>query len=201
MYTLIALGLLSLVFCLILTPICRGLALKLNLVDQPDNNRKVRTRPIPRVGGIPIAISYVLALGVMMNFAPGGAVIATRHRELLWSLLPAVSMVFLVGLIDDLFGMKAWHKLGGQVLAAVFAVYMGVRIPLFHGHAGANWMVFGLSVLWLIGCTNAFNLIDGLDGLASGVGLFATVTTLVVALLQGNWGLATATVPLVGCLL
>lgn len=201
MYALVALGLLSLVFCLILTPICRDLSLKLNLVDQPDNHRKVHTRPIPRVGGIPIAISYVLALGVMMKFAPGGAAIAVRHKELLWSVLPAVGMVFLVGLIDDLFGMKAWHKLGGQVVAAVFAVYMGVQIPLFDGQAAAHWIMFPLSVLWLVGCTNAFNLIDGLDGLASGVGLFATLTTLLAALLQGNWGLATATVPLVGCLL
>lgn len=201
MYALLALGLLALIFCLILTPIFRDLALKFKLVDQPDHHRKVHARPIPRVGGVPIAISYVLALGVMTKFAPSGATIAIRHRELLFSLLPAVGLVFLVGLFDDLFGMKPWHKLIGQIVAAVFAVHMGVQIPLLNGQPGVHWIMFPLSVLWLVGCTNAFNLIDGLDGLASGVGLFATLTTLLAAILQGNWGLAAATVPLVGCLL
>ncbi len=200
MYALLGLGTLAFVFCLILTPILRYYSFKLGLVDQPDNNRKVHTRPIPRTGGVAIAVSYALALGLTARFAPFGA-LTIHHRDLLWSLFPAVGLIFLVGLVDDLRGMKASHKLLGQIAAASWAVFMGAKIPLFAGHPGANWIMWPLSVLWLVGCTNAFNLIDGMDGLASGVGLFATFTTLLAALLQGNWGLAMATMPLAGCLL
>lgn len=201
MYALLTVGSLALVLCLLLTPICRAIAIKLNIVDQPDHLRKVHTRPIPRIGGIPIAISYALSLGLVLTFAPKGAPLVVQHRDLLWSLFPAVGMVFLIGLIDDLLGMKAWHKLAAQVVAATWAVAMGARIPLIAGHPETVWIMAPLSVLWLVGCTNAFNLIDGMDGLASGVGLFATLTTLLAAVLQGNWGLALATVPLAGCLL
>jgi UDP-GlcNAc:undecaprenyl-phosphate GlcNAc-1-phosphate transferase len=110
-------------------------------------------------------------------------------------------LVFITGLVDDLVGLKPWQKLSGQVVAAVLAVSLGARITLFQGVEVSQWITIPLSVLWLIGCTNAFNLIDGLDGLASGVGLFATITTLLAAILQGNLGLAMAVVPLTGCLL
>lgn len=201
MYALLGLGTLAFVFCLILTPIFRYLSVKLGLVDKPDNTRKFHTRPIPRTGGVPIALSYMLALFLVSRFAPASAAVTVQHRDLLWSLFPAVGLVFLVGFADDLLTMKAWHKLLGQIAAAVWAVAMGARIPLLEGHPGADWIMWPLSVLWLVGCTNAFNLIDGMDGLASGVGLFATLTTLLAAILQGNWGLAMATVPLAGCLL
>jgi UDP-GlcNAc:undecaprenyl-phosphate/decaprenyl-phosphate GlcNAc-1-phosphate transferase len=201
MYALLGLGTLALVLCLILTPIFRYLSLKFGFVDKPDNHRKVHTRPIPRTGGVPIAISYALALVLMAHFAPASATVKIQHENLLWSLFPAVGVIFLIGLMDDLFGMKAWHKLLGQIAAAFWAVCMGAKIPLLQGYPGADWIMWPLSVLWLVGCTNAFNLIDGMDGLASGVGLFATLTTLLAAILQGNWGLAMATVPLAGCLL
>ncbi len=201
MYALLGLGTTAFILCLILTPIIRDLFLKLELVDMPDNDRKRHARPIPRVGGIPIAVAYVAAVGIMACVAPQKGGIVIQHKDLLWALFPAASFIFVVGLIDDLVGLKAWYKLAGQVVAAIWAVSMGARIPLLAGHPGTAWLMWPISVLWLIGCTNAFNLIDGLDGLASGVGLFATLTTLLAALLQGNWGLAMATVPLAGCLL
>ncbi|MBV8477428.1 MAG: undecaprenyl/decaprenyl-phosphate alpha-N-acetylglucosaminyl 1-phosphate transferase, partial [Acidobacteria bacterium] len=189
MCALLSLGFAAFLFCLILTPIARDLFVRLELVDMPDNDRKRHDRPIPRIGGIPIVLSYAGALAVMSCLAPHGAAIAVQHKELLWSLFPSAGFIFLVGLIDDLLGLKAWVKLAGQIVAACWAVSMGARIPLVAGHEAA-WIIWPLSVFWLVGCTNAFNLIDGLDGLASGVGLFATLTTLLAALLQGNWGLA-----------
>ncbi len=201
MYALIALGATALLLCLILTPLCRDLFLKFKLVDMPDNDRKLHDRPIPRIGGIPIAVSYVGALALMLVFAPAHAKIAVQHRDLLYSLLPAAGLVFLTGLIDDLIGLKPWQKLTGQLIGAIWAVSAGARIHLLDGQPYSAWITIPFSILWLVGCTNAFNLIDGLDGLASGIGLFATLTTLLAALLQGNWGLAMATVPLLGCLL
>ena len=83
----------------------------------------------------------------------------------------------------------------------MLAVWLGARITLFSGHVVSPWLSLPLSVFWLLACSNALNLIDGLDGLATGVGLFATLTTLLAAVLQGNLGLAMATVPLAACLL
>ncbi|MDQ2777580.1 MAG: undecaprenyl/decaprenyl-phosphate alpha-N-acetylglucosaminyl 1-phosphate transferase [Acidobacteriota bacterium] len=201
MYALIALGAVSLALCLVLTPLCRDICLKLDLVDHPDNDRKIHKTPIPRIGGVAIALSYVGALAFMLALAPKDARIVVQHRDLLWSLAPAAAIIFLTGLTDDLIGLRPWQKLSGQFVAAVWAVAAGARIDLLHGQAHAALITVPLSVFWLLACTNAFNLIDGLDGLASGVGLFATLTTLLAAILQGNWGLAMATVPLLGALL
>jgi UDP-GlcNAc:undecaprenyl-phosphate GlcNAc-1-phosphate transferase len=201
MYALLALGVLSLLLCLLITPLCRDLALSLNLVDMPDEVRKRHARPVPRIGGVAIIFSYAGALLLMLAIAPLRATISIQHANLLWSLIPAVTIIFLIGFVDDLVTLKAWHKLAGQFVAAVIAVYGGTRITLLDGHPHTAWVTMPLSVLWLLACTNAFNLIDGLDGLAAGVGLFATLTTLLAAILQGNMGLAMATVPLAGCLL
>lgn len=201
MYAVLALGIVAFTLCMILTPICRDIFLRLDIVDQPDTIRKFHGKPIPRIGGIPIALSYATALLLMLAFAPHGARIFVQHQRLMWSLLPAAGLVFATGLVDDLIGLKPWQKLIGQGAAAGLAISLGARITLFHGAPASPWLTIPLSVLWLIICTNAFNLIDGMDGLAAGVGLFATVTTLLAAVLQGNIGLAVATVPLVGCLL
>jgi UDP-GlcNAc:undecaprenyl-phosphate/decaprenyl-phosphate GlcNAc-1-phosphate transferase len=198
---MMALGITAFLLCLVLTPICRDIFCKLNVVDRPDGERKLHGKPIPRVGGIPIALSYALALGLMVVFAPHGARISVQHASLLLSLLPAAGLVFITGLIDDLTGLRPWQKLAGQTMAAVMAVTLGVRANLINGHAISHWFTILLSIVWLIGCTNAFNLIDGLDGLAAGVGLFATLTTILAALLHGDTGLAMATIPLAGCLL
>ena len=200
MYALIALFALSLVLCLVLTPLCRDLCLKFRLVDVPDNVRRIHTREIPRIGGVPIALAYVGALGIMLAFAPSHARIVIQHEKLLYALLPAAGIVFLTGLIDDLIGLKPWQKLFCQFIGATWAVLAGARITFLDGQPHSALFAIPFSICWLIACTNAFNLIDGLDGLASGVGIFATLTTLLAALLQGNWGLAMATVPLAGCL-
>ena len=201
MLALIALGSISLILCFLLTPLCRDLSLRLKLVDMPDSKRKHHKKPVPRIGGLPIALSYVGALGLMLAFAPSKASIAIQHPHLLFALLPAAGAVFVTGLIDDIVGLKPWQKLLGQIAGATWAVAAGAHITFLDGHQYSPFFAFPFSVLWLLACANAFNLIDGMDGLASGVGLFATSTALLAATLQGNWGLAMATVPLVGCLI
>ncbi|HEY0786842.1 MAG TPA: MraY family glycosyltransferase [Acidobacteriaceae bacterium] len=200
-YAPLSLGVTAFLLCSIATPLCRNLCLRLKIVDHPDGTRKLHCKPIPRVGGVPIVLSYAGAVALMAAVAPRAALIHIQHQALLWSMLPAVALVFATGLLDDLVGLRPSHKLVGQVVAAVFAVTFGARIHLLTGVPSSAWITLPLSVLWLLGCTNAFNLIDGLDGLASGVGLFATVTVLFAAMLQGNMGLAMATIPLAACLL
>ena len=201
MHALIAFLVLSFLLCVGLTPLCRDLFLRFNIVDHPDHLRKFHQKPIPRIGGIPIVLSYAGAMALMLFFAPAGARLSVQHSTLILELLPPAAIIFITGLLDDLLTLKPWQKLGGQFLASGLAVSLGARISLSNGHVTSLWITVPLSLLWLIGCTNAVNLIDGLDGLATGVGLFATLTTLIVAIIQGNLGLAMATAPLAGCLL
>jgi UDP-GlcNAc:undecaprenyl-phosphate GlcNAc-1-phosphate transferase len=100
-------------------------------------------------------------------------------------------------------GLKAKQKLIGIVGASMLAYWGGIRVDVHFMHYLPQWpwLGFAITVVWLVGCTNAFNLIDGMDGLAAGVGLVAAITMLVAALTQGNLPLALATMPLVGCLL
>ena len=201
MTILISLGFISLAASLLLTPLFRGLALRLGLVDLPDNNRKLHPYPVPRIGGIPIALSCVIAFSAVA-FIPGGAD-AQIHSLLAttWSLIPATLLIFLVGLADDLFGLKPTQKLAGELLAAIVAAASGVQIHSIAGLAVPSWVAIPLTVGWLVACANALNLVDGLDGLATGIGLFATATTLVAALLDRHLALAIATVPLAGALI
>lgn len=201
MYAILALGFTAFLLCLIATPVCRDLFLHFNIVDHPDTDRKFHLKPIPRIGGIPIVLSYAGALGLMLALAPHGARISIQHSKLVWALVPAATVIFLTGLLDDIWGLKPKQKLAGQFAAAALAVGFGARLTIAHGLFASPWISIPLSLIWLIGCSNALNLIDGLDGLASGVGLFAMVTTLLAAILHGNTGLAMATVPLCGCLL
>lgn len=201
MHAAVAFGISAFVLCLVITRLCRDLFLRLNIVDCPDGVRKLQDKPIPRVGGIAIAVSYAAALALFVFLAPHGLQVSIRHKSLLLSLLLPAIVVFLTGLADDLWGLRPRAKLAGQALAAVLAVSLGARITLVSGHPVSPWVSIPLSIFWLLACSNALNLIDGLDGLATGVALFATLTSLLAALLQGNMGLVMATVPLAACLL
>jgi UDP-GlcNAc:undecaprenyl-phosphate GlcNAc-1-phosphate transferase len=203
MLILLDLAGIAFLFSLVLTPYVRDAARKLNLVDHPDSTRKIHSRPIPRVGGVAIVISYILAFGFVLVLPYRGLsfdLYTVIPRALV--LLPAAGLVFAIGLADDIWGLKPWQKLGGQIVAALFAFWAGVRIDVLQWHPLHFWWIsLPLTVIWLVGCANAFNLIDGLDGLAAGVGLFATLTTIVAALTHDNLQLALVTAPLAGCLL
>lgn len=208
MYTIFALGVTSFALCMLLTPVCRNVALRFGLVDQPDSDRKLHEGAIPRIGGVPIALAYAGSLAFVLFFTPGNERLHIRHLDLLWYLLPATGIIFLTGLLDDLIGFTPWQKLLGQLTGACVATLMGFSSTLSHSafadhHSfwASPWVKMPLCILWLVICTNAVNLIDGLDGLASGVGLIATVTTLLAAVFGGNTGLILATIPLAGCLL
>jgi UDP-GlcNAc:undecaprenyl-phosphate GlcNAc-1-phosphate transferase len=116
-------------------------------------------------------------------------------------MMPAAGIIFLTGLVDDVKSLKPWQKFLGEIAAAFAAYFAGIHIHGFGGYGAGAWWSLPLTIVWLVACTNAINLIDGVDGLATGVGLFATCTTLIAALLQNNVPLAIATVPLAGCLL
>jgi UDP-GlcNAc:undecaprenyl-phosphate GlcNAc-1-phosphate transferase len=203
LFLIFTLGALAVVLALVLTPLVRDHVGKLGFLDHPDGVRKKHATPIPRVGGIAIVLSYIItfAIALALPFT------YTDHlHRALPEILPLTlvgSVVFLTGVLDDLIGLAAWQKLMGIVGASVLAYFAGIHVDihLLPGLPVSPWLGFAITVIWLVGCTNAFNLIDGMDGLAAGVGLVSAVTMLVAALTQSNLPLALATMPLAGCLL
>ncbi len=203
MLSLLTLLLTSLALSLLLTPLLRDFALRRGLVDKPDDARKIHRYPIPRIGGVPIFVSFAASV-VLLALLPSSGAAATlrRHWPAVAALLPAVAVVFLTGLLDDLLSLRPWHKLAGQIAAAALASWAGVQIHALGGFSIAHtWWHVPVTILWLVGCANAFNLIDGVDGLAAGAAFFATLTMFVAALLSQNIRLMLATAPLAGALL
>ncbi len=208
MFLTLLLGLLSFVLCFIFTPMCRAIALRYNLVDKPDEARKFHATPTPRVGGLAIVLAYATALGLMLLIPPSNTQLHIQHHALLRVLLPPAALIFLLGLLDDLVTLSALQKLAGQVFACVTAAVLGhLYAPesfVFgspHSFLAYPLVSIAIGTMWLVLCTNAINLIDGMDGLASGIGLVGTIATLMIGLYTHNPGLVIATVPLAGALL
>jgi UDP-GlcNAc:undecaprenyl-phosphate GlcNAc-1-phosphate transferase len=175
---------------LVLTPIVRDIFRSYNMVDRP-GYRKVHAYPIPRVGGIAIAIAYGVAL--LTGAGSDSAFLA-------WKLLPAATLVFITGLLDDFFSLRPIVKIAGLVCAASMVFGSGLHIGDLANQPLPVWLDYPLTVFWLLLASNALNLIDGLDGLCAGMGLMATLTLFSAALLRHNLPLAHATFPLAGAL-
>lgn len=201
MFRLFIFGFCSFCISVVVTPLCRDLFRRAGIMDKPDESRKTHTTPVPHMGGVPLLLAYIGTCLLMLLFPPSTPLWEPFNFSVLLWAAPAAGIVFLTGILDDLFRLRPYQKLCGQFIAAVWAYWAGIRISLVAHHALPQWAGALLTVVWLVGCANAFNLIDGVDGLASGVGLFATATTLIAAILQHNMLLALATVPLAGALL
>ncbi len=204
MLVLLVVGICSLAASLILTPLLRDFFAFLEMVDRPDAHRKLHLRPIPRVGGIAIAIAYIFVLAAVLISGPFRKEMLAEggpSLHLLAKLLPAVAIVFVTGLLDDFRGLKPRQKRLGQIVAACWAVWddgTSRRLLVIHN---SIYGCFPLSVLWLVFCANAFNLIDGLDGLASGVALLGAAGLLMAGVIHHHPVLSLAIVPLLGALL
>ena len=156
---------------LVLTPLVRTLNRRLGMVDTP-GGRRINKAPIPRGGGIAVFASFavVLSVFVLLSDRP---VLPMLGDKVFWRLMLLSSGICGLGFIDDKFGMKPVVKLLGQLLIASL-VYLWCGIG-FHGTMSIlpGWLDFALTVFWITGAINAFNLIDGLDGLASGLAVIA----------------------------
>lgn len=202
MYSLIFLGLVSLGLALILTPLVRNLSWHYGIVDQPDQQRKIHSAPIPRLGGVAIFTtvvgSYVLLLLVRLSSGQ----IVWENLPVVLRIAPALAVVFGIGLLDDVLTVGPWIRLSAETGAAILAWVGGIRIYALDGYSFSGVVVsFIVTIIWIVTCTNAINLIDGVDGLAAGVSLFAGCTMLTAALLDHNYAMALAVVPLAGALL
>lgn len=190
---------------LTLTPPLRELARRRGFVDRPDGRRKLHAEAVPRVGGV----------AVMAAFAGAFVLPVAALRMLGWSdasqgdaafhLLVATAGVAFIGLLDDIRGTSPWVKLLAQCAAGLWLYNHGYDVQVVSNPMGApvtlGWLSLPLTLLWIVGLSNAFNLIDGLDGLAAGVGLFATAVMCTFALLNERWEIALMAAALGGALL
>ena len=166
---------------LISTPVVRSLAFRVGAVDVPKDNRRMHNHPIPRMGGLAIFFGFILSVLIFIPLTP----------ELRGMLLGSVVIVIL-GILDDIFALPALPKFFVQIGAALIAVLAGNRIDflsnpnIFSSEPfwDLGWLAVPITVFWIVGITNAVNLIDGLDGLACGVSTISSMTLLVIALVM-----------------
>lgn len=163
----------SLVMAMLLTPLWVCLARKTGFMDQP-GKRKVHRVPMPVGGGVAIALSFHAACALVFLF-PWQPFAGQVSIQWWLRFLPLSGGVLLLGLIDDRFGMRPGVKLGGQLLLALAAYAFGIRLQNVLGIAVPEWINLVGTVLWFLVMMNAFNLIDGIDGLAAGIGLIAAL--------------------------
>jgi UDP-GlcNAc:undecaprenyl-phosphate GlcNAc-1-phosphate transferase len=201
MHTPLFLGIASFALALILTPLVRNLVGALGWFDLPDDRRKVHNRPIPRLGGIPILLACGIPFTLLTAWELARSGPSVETLQMAWRLGPAVLIVFGTGLVDDLTGLKPWQKLVSQFAAASLVCSAGLSFGSVGGHPLPAWLGIPLTLLWLAACANAFNLIDGIDGLAAGSALLASLAILAAALMLGHAGLAFVAAALAGALL
>ncbi len=159
----------------VLTPLCRELARKCGMVDAP-SARRINKVPTPRAGGLAVFLSVTMALSVYMLIT-GKRLSPLFPNEVIWHVMGLSAAIAVVGLADDKFGLPPVVKLAGQVavaLGAFFWCHAGFRtVPFFDGLPA--WLDCVLTTFWIVGAINAFNLIDGMDGLATGLALIAAI--------------------------
>ncbi|MEO8358600.1 MAG: MraY family glycosyltransferase [Vicinamibacteria bacterium] len=191
---------------LALVPVARIFAEKVGAIDHP-GARKVHTKPVTRLGGIAPAVVFWIsaALGFTALGQPffqelmgGGLQDAHRVAPKLYGILLGSVIAFCTGLIDDLYGSRFpfWAKALGQTSAALCVVLGGVSTS-FLPHP---WLNGALTIFWLVGITNAFNLLDNMDGLSAGVALIASSVLLANALSSGEDLIAALTLTFIGVL-
>ncbi|MBM4124759.1 MAG: undecaprenyl/decaprenyl-phosphate alpha-N-acetylglucosaminyl 1-phosphate transferase [Nitrospira sp.] len=168
-------------------PVARRAALKYGIVDSQDGRLKRQREPVPYLGGLAIYLAFLGSLAFTFEF-----------RQDVLGIVLAGTLVVLLGLIDDFGVLSPGTKLAGQLLAVLVLIKSGVHIQIA---AFPPWLCLFLTVVWMIGIINAFNLLDVMDGLSAGVGLISALFLLVVAILNGDTTLAFMLTALAGSLL
>jgi UDP-GlcNAc:undecaprenyl-phosphate GlcNAc-1-phosphate transferase len=183
--------LLALIVSIAMTALVRHFACARGWLEQPgQDSRKIHQRPTPRLGGIAIVAGCAAPLLALLFVDSGVAVMYRAQPQLIVGLLAGGLVIAALGLYDDLRGASASAKLAIQIAVVTALWWSGLRIetiatPII-GHTSLGVLSLPMTLLWVVGVINAMNLIDGLDGLAGGVALFATMTNFALALSRGD---------------
>jgi UDP-GlcNAc:undecaprenyl-phosphate GlcNAc-1-phosphate transferase len=178
---------LALLLSLYVTPIIRKAALQYGIIDEPDGKLKQQKTPVAYLGGLAVYLSFLVSLALTVSF----------DQEVL-GLLLAGTIIVVLGLIDDFGVLSPWVKLVGQSIAILVLMRSGIYIQLEF----VPWYVsFPLSFVWLLGITNAFNLIDVMDGLSAGVAFVCALILFIIGVWNGRIVIAIMSISLAGSLL
>lgn len=173
---------LAFVASILLTPVVKAIAFRVGAVDRP-NYRKVHARIMPRLGGLAIFGAFLIGYFILKPVDPENPFAAPF-------IIGGAVIIIITGVLDDMFEITAKAKLLGQFIAAGIVVYGGLQIEFinlpFGGVLDFGYLSIPLTILWIVGITNAINLIDGLDGLAAGVSTIALITLAGMALMKGD---------------
>ena len=194
----VALALLTaLVVSFLMTPVVKSFAYKVGAIDVPKDERRMHHKPIPRLGGLAIFAGFMASILLFVDI---------RLNPQMQSILLGAVIIVVLGVVDDIMALPAKLKFVIQIAAALIPALNGVSIQalsnpnIFSPNAYwvLNWLSIPVTVLWIVGITNAVNLIDGLDGLANGVSAISAATVLVIALITSDAQVAVVMAALVG---
>ena len=195
------LGFSSAALALLLTPLIGRGSTALGLVDAP-GGRKVHAQSVPRLGGVAVVLAAALALAIVPSLPPG------QRASASWmALQPFVAgglLIFLIGLVDDIRGVGPAPKLLVEVLAAAIMMASGLlieRVTVLGNTWTLGWLAYPVTAAWLVGVTNAFNLIDGVDGLAPGIAALAGSACGAILIVRGHTAEAALLAAFVGAML
>ena len=174
------------------TQFMRKVALRFNIADHP-NERRINMQPVPRAGGLSVAVVFTLVGGALILLAPQLQISPGSGAERLTdqgaaALLGGTLIAGVIGFIDDRFDLRARWQILGQLLISLIPIAFGLRILFVSNPIGAGVLLFpdalalGVTIFWTLGMQNSMNFIDGLDGLSGGISLLAAVTLGLIAL-------------------
>ncbi len=182
-FSVVGAFLISLFLAYLITPLFRLIAIKLNFFDHPQLKKKSHTKPIPLLGGLSIFLSFLISI-----------LLTTRLEKILIPIFLGSLVLIIFGLIDDRLGMMPKVKLAAQLIAALIVIRMGIKVDTIQHY----YLSLIFTVLWIIGITNAFNLLDNLNGLSSGIAGISAVFFGLIAWRNGQMFVATISLALAG---
>ncbi len=166
---------------LVSTPFAKRMSIRFNAIDYP-KKRGMHNRPIPRMGGLAIFLGFFVSVLMLVFFLP-----SMRTVEFLGFVVGAF-IIFGIGVYDDIHHIRARVKLFFQIIAALVVIFTGTRITVNFGFLNGFFEQFNapITFLWIIGVTNAVNLIDGIDGLAAGVCSISAFCLMILCIISGT---------------
>ncbi len=173
-----------------ITPPVRLLAFRIGAIDIPTDARRMHKKPIPRIGGLAIFAGFLIA-----------TLVFCEPSSQLFAIWIGGGILVILGILDDIFRLPAWIKLIVQLCVAGISVSFGIlieHITLFGAHIEFGYFSIPITILWIVGLSNAINLIDGLDGLSCGVSTITSVSIFMVMLITGDLTSALITAILTG---